>query len=403
LNIIYGLFHHHKKWRDIKMSELSELYVSNTLKTLAVSLVGIFIPIYLLDLDYSLAEVAIFHVIFFGVRPSFDLLTGWLVTRYGPKHVMRLSYFVTTIAMGFLVTLPDIHYPLWLIATVWSFGWASYWLAYHADFSKIKDKAKEGREYGNMMILIRLSAASGPLVGGLLAWAFNVQLVFMLAVGMMFLAAVPLMMSPEPIKTRSKLSFERIPPKKIWRDLLAYAGAGFESTVPTIIWPLFIAVGVFSFDDAVYAKVGFFSSLALIFGLIFLKFSGKLLDRHKGGKLLNYSTMVNSLSHAIRPLISNGWGVGLMNFAYEPFYNGFRLGLTKGIYDRADSFGKARVSYLTTMQTAVAAGKLLFSVIFWILATSFDPIKALQLSFLVAAIGSSLTLVQKFPGLQDKK
>ncbi|MDX1765575.1 MAG: MFS transporter [Candidatus Saccharimonadales bacterium] len=402
LDIIYSLFHHHKKWRDIKMSELSELYLSNTIKTLAVSLVGIFVPIYLLDLGYSLSEVAIFHVIFFGVRPSFDLLSGWLVVRYGPKHVMRLSYFVTTISMALLVTLGEINYPLWLVAVLWSFSWSSYWLAYHADFSKVKDEPTEGKEFGNMAIFVRLASAFGPLIGGLLAWVINVQFVFIVSVGMMFLAAVPLMLSPEPIKRRNNLSFERIPPKKIWRDLLSYWGAGFESITPTVIWPLYIAVAVFAFDDAVYAKVGFFSSLALVFGIVLLRYSGKLLDRHKGGMLFRYSTMASALTHGVRPLITNGLGVGVMSLIYEPFYNGFRLGLTKGIYDRADSFGKARVSYLAVMQTAIASAKLIFAVIFWILAVNYEPVKALQLALLVSALGTAISLVHRFPGLKDK-
>lgn len=51
--LIYRLFERRHYWREMSFSEMAELYTSRVLRTLAVSMVSIFIAIYLYQNGYG--------------------------------------------------------------------------------------------------------------------------------------------------------------------------------------------------------------------------------------------------------------------------------------------------------------------------------------------------------------
>lgn len=52
-------------WRTVGFDELSEIYTSQMLRSLAASLVGIFVPIYLYKIGYSLVAICFMFLIWF--------------------------------------------------------------------------------------------------------------------------------------------------------------------------------------------------------------------------------------------------------------------------------------------------------------------------------------------------
>ena len=385
------------------MSELSELYLSNTLKTFAVSLINIFVPIYLYDLGYSLREIIFFYLVFFMARPFIDYYAGYLVTRFGPKHVMRASYMMTLLALSMMVTLDDVGWPLWFIAVTQAIGWGFYWLSFHVDFSKIKHTKTEGKELGKMAVLTRIVSVLGPLAGGVLAFATSIQFVFLVAVAVMFMATIPLMLTPEPLKTKPSFSLKGVPTKKIWRDFISNAALGVDQVATVMFWPIFISLAVFEFNDAIYAKVGFVTSIAMIVGVLMIKAIGQMLDKNKGRELLHYSTMASALIHAIRPLAATQLSVVLINVMGEPVYNASRMSYSKGLYDRADSFGDMRIPYITTTQIVISSTRTLFLLVIWALTFHFEELEVLQLGMLLAALITPLVLLEGFPAFRTKK
>jgi hypothetical protein len=63
-------------WRDIGFNELSELYTSMLIRSLATSLIGLFVPIYLYKLGYSVRSIFLFFIIFFSVRIFCDIASA---------------------------------------------------------------------------------------------------------------------------------------------------------------------------------------------------------------------------------------------------------------------------------------------------------------------------------------
>src|SRR3989344_2909785 len=71
--------------------ELSELYATMAIKGFALSLIGIFIPIFLLERGFSMAEVGSFYIIQSAFMIIFSLFAAKFIERYGVKHSIFAS------------------------------------------------------------------------------------------------------------------------------------------------------------------------------------------------------------------------------------------------------------------------------------------------------------------------
>ena len=71
-------------WRNVGFDELSELYASMLLRSLALSLIGLFVPIYLYKLGYSITDILGFFTVFFLIRIPVDIVVAFIVGRIGP-------------------------------------------------------------------------------------------------------------------------------------------------------------------------------------------------------------------------------------------------------------------------------------------------------------------------------
>src|SRR4051812_29274710 len=94
-------------WRDVGFDELSEIYISMMFRALALSVVGIFVPIYLYKLGYGLTSILLFYGTFSFMRMLCDVLAGYTVARIGPKHTMLMSTFFQIINLALLLSLPQ--------------------------------------------------------------------------------------------------------------------------------------------------------------------------------------------------------------------------------------------------------------------------------------------------------
>ena len=78
--------------RFLLSKELNALYVSIVLRSLAFSMVGIFVPLYLYkELGYGLNYVVYFYLIYSACFGIFSLPSSWLVDRLNFKYISLIS------------------------------------------------------------------------------------------------------------------------------------------------------------------------------------------------------------------------------------------------------------------------------------------------------------------------
>lgn len=378
--------------------ELSELYTSTMLRSMGLSLIGIFVPIYLYKLDYSLGDIFLFLGLLFIGRVVSDIPAGYMIAFKGPKHTMLYSYLLQIAALLLLLTLPVYQWPLWLIAVVWGVSNSLYWLAYHVDFSKVMHSDHGGKELGFMTIVERMGGIFGPLVGGVIATVFGAQYTIAAAVVLFVLAVAPLFATPEPTRTRQRLWLSHMPLGQLKRDFVAYAALCAENSLTVSLWPLYIAVVIFTTNT--YASVGAVTSIGVVAAILSAQVIGKIVDRHQGGVLLRWSALGMSLLHLIRPFVKGGGGVVLVNIVNEAVTTGYRIPFVKGFYDRADSLPGHRITYIVYAELIGDIGKALPWLILWGLTFVLGDLLAMQIGFVLAALASTLITTQKFPALQ---
>ena len=396
--LIYRLLKAHHYWRFVDFDELSELYTSTMLRSMGLSLIGIFVPYYLYTLGYALPTIFLFLAGIYGVRVIFDVVSGYVVARIGPKHTILLSNLFQITSLGILLSLPMLHWPLWLLALLNGTALSLFFVAYHVDFSKVIHADHGGRELGFMTIMERIGAASGPVVGGVIATVFGPQYTITFAIMMFVGAVLPLFFSAEPTRLHQQIQFHGIPFRKLKWDLVSRFAMGMDNSVSLVLWPLYAAVVLLTVNT--YASVGLVTSLGIVASILTAHFIGQVVDRDKGRFLLNWSLVMNSFVHIIRPFASGFGGTIMVNTSNEAATAGYTMPYTKGMYARAEDLPGFRIAYIILIEVACDLGKSLLLLLAWALCFVMQPLHAIIVTFFVVAATSLLISGQNFPALK---
>ncbi len=384
-------------WRHVGFDELSELYVSSMFRSVALSLVGIFAPLFLLQEGYMLHSILFFYGCLFAARAVMDVIAGYIVAQWGPKHTILLSNSLQIIASAMFLTLPWMHWPLWGIGVIWGAALSLFFIAYHVDFSKIKHSEHGGKELGWMNIMERGGRAVGPIIGGLVATFFGAEYTFLAATAMLIIGLIPLFLSAEAVKTKQKLDFKGLPPRQLKRNIVSFAAATTENTICTVVWPLFM--GLFVLSGYVYAELGFLSSISMFVSVIAAYSIGRLIDNHKGRPLLRASASASAVIHLFRPFVGTVPMALGVNVVHEVAAIGYWMPFYKGVYDTADSWTGRRIVFIVTLE---CVGEICKAIIFFglgLLSLYISPKATLSIAFGVAAVASLLIMTERFRAL----
>lgn len=389
-------------FRKMSFNELSELYTSMLLRSLAMSMSGIFIPIFLYQLNYEVWQILFFYFLAFATQYLFAISAGKTVAKIGPKHTILVSYFIQIITMAGLLSLDNFSGLLLPIAV--SFGLANifFFTAFHIDFSKVKHKKTGGSELGIAYLGERFGAVLGPIVGGLIALIFGAQYIFLVAVIILFSAVIPLFMTKEPTKLNQKLVYHDFKLGKIKRDIMSYSFFTVEVSISMIVWPLFL--GVFIFSESPYIQLGSIMSLSIIVSFAIARIYGKLIDNKQGRNLLRVSVIGNAILHTAR-VFTGGYGTALaVNLTNEVVTPGYRMSIFKGMYDSADDFPGHRIVYISIMEVFSSMSRMLFFGFASIVAYYVGSGKLFfAVLFSIGAICSLLIMLERYPALNSKK
>jgi MFS family permease len=118
-NLLHKILLRRHFWRTENFNELNELYVAMLVRGMSLGMMGIFVPIFLLRLGYSLTAILTIICIYFFTRTFVDIGAAFLVARFGPKHIMVLGQVLFAISSLLFLTLKNMHWPFILLGAVW--------------------------------------------------------------------------------------------------------------------------------------------------------------------------------------------------------------------------------------------------------------------------------------------
>ncbi len=401
--IVTKIFKPKHPWRQVKFDELSEIYVSMLFRGLAISMTGLFVPIYMLKLGYGIDSIIFVVAIFFTARlVFFDILSAYTTARFGPKHSMLIGYALLACNTALFLAINSIDIPLWIIGSIWGGSASFFFIPFHVDFSKIKHSKHGGKELSYVHAMEKTGAVVGPLIGGIVATVFGAQYLFLIATILIIIGLIPLFMTSEPVKTRQHISFYGLPFRRLKRDYFSIGALGIENTISMFLWPLFIGLFVF-LDDKVYAKVGTITTISIIASIFAVYTIGKTIDNKKGRYLLRANSIANAALNLIKPFalsFSPALMVAVLNDVITP---GYRIPYQKGFYDAADDLPGYRIAYISSMEWFSSLCK---SIIWWLLflmTPIFSEYTVISTGFVIAAIASMLIMTERFKALNPTR
>lgn len=388
-------------WRVVDFDELSEIYASQFLRSLALNIIGIFVPIYLYKIGFSLPSLFFMYFIWFAAKPLYALITAKIVAHIGPKHTIALANVVHIVYLSLLITIEDLHWPLALIALAGSLATTMFYLAFEVDFSKIKHAEHGGKELGYEQIFERIGAVLGPVIGGLVATYVDPRYTIVLAIVVLCVSIVPIFMSAEPTHLHQNITFKGFPFRRHRRDFISGMAFNIENLVTVLIWPIFISVTVLTHNT--YVMLGILTAISTGVALLAIYFIGELIDSRKGGQLLKLGVTSNAVLHLLRPFANNVGLILSINVINEPITVAFRLPYQKGRFDAADSLIGYRIAYFTFTNIIAGCGTASFLLLVWLSSLVWPDTIVMQACFVIGSMASLIILSQRFMALRDTR
>ena len=243
---------------------------------LSGSLIGIFVPAYLLTLGYAPVNIFYYFLVYgLAVFVSF-FLAARISKSVGLRPIVIASFPLTLLYISLLYLLRATVFPLSLIAIVQGVGAGLYWFALHSFFmSGVKKAEKMGSKVGMLFGFPQIVGLFGPLAGGLIATRFGFSALLVTAGIAYMIAIIPLLSIPE-VSIMGNLDIPTF--AKLFKEFRRYTLIEFVENIreelEAVVLPLFIFL---TFKSAL--SVGIIGTLAGVGSIIFTLLVGYYTDK----------------------------------------------------------------------------------------------------------------------------
>jgi len=336
-NMNHPLQSHHRLYLlHFKLNKgLKEMYASLSLRTFALHLVGIFVPIYLYTLGFEILEI----VMFFGLYHLFHALlvifvAGKLAKRFGVKHLMLFSMPFLFLYLALVALLQYyLWIPLVLLAFLAGVSSSLYWVGFHSEFAKSTDKKHRGEESSIMNVLSSIVAALGPAIGGVIIVMIGYLALYGLVLFVLLLSIIPLFMSKDFSGKKKYLISKVYSHRSFRKDILPHFVFGITGALFLALWPLIIYLkDIFGNESG----LGLVFTLTFVAGIFLAFYVGRLSDRVKNYLMIfKISNLLFAIIWVVRWFVQSVgllFGIEIVAGLNRPFYS---VPLEKHSYNRA--------------------------------------------------------------------
>lgn len=338
-NPIHHHFHLHR------LREMTALYWVHSLRATAVTFVVILVPIYLINIGYSLREVLLVYALEGLVWLLLLYPALYLMPKLGANFSMVMGSFTIIGSMAFLMYLPVSR--LMILGLIFFNGLSSlYWFAFRLNFTAVTKGKEAGSKIGLTNALFLASQGIAPAVGGIVAQIYGINWAYAVAVTIIVFVSLPLMGKPDVIRwPKPKLSLLNI--KKIMPDLIAITGSTIDDNVGVLVWPLLVFIIIPS-----YAGVGILSAVMVISAIAISLWVGRREASKGEAHYLKQGSLVLSVTNFLRFLTQSVFqvaGINLLSGVGQALYT---TPLASRYYKNATQ--EPTLEYIFAMQVASA-------------------------------------------------
>lgn len=371
-----------------RWTEKRELYSSLTLQAFGVSMVHVFLPIYVFQLGYDFQTLCLLFLGQNMVRLVFHEVSMKAIKLIGVKHCLALGYGLSI--GGFVSVSFASAYPLMLLVGLGliALGDNLYWGPRHVLSAKLFRRRTAGRNISTTLILVHLAAAFGPLAGGLLGQRYGVEVTLVTAAVTVALACLFLFATRDLVLERdaTKKPHRRQIPDQ---HLIANMAHHFQLKASSLLWPLFVFLIVGNLTT-----IGLLFAAGLLATVVITRLVGVMSDRGYQRPLIfvgSYGEAVAFGAKVVATTLGAAYfatllHMGISSLKTAPF--------AAALYKNARDYGI--YDYTKTVQMAGCWGSIVLWAVAYLLGLLLDPSQAMIGVFVCAALVSPLqTLITR--------
>jgi len=305
-------------------SGYSSLYTGRTLQLAGYSLIGLFLPIYLLIAFGQKIEQVFYFFIVSDILYIFFLPWGaQLLNKIGLRRSLRISVFLFSgfyISLMLLETNFSVFLSLALMTVV--LGRVFFWLPFHTDLARFTDVTNRGKAIGLLSATYIFLGVVMPIISGFIISRYGYNLVFILVVTLYLCSFVPFLTLPS---THEKFSWSYLETirqffaKKNRKLVLSNMANGAENDIAVIIWPIFIWQ-MFKGD---FFAVGIISSLIILVAIVLQLFVGNYIDIHDKRKMMHWGSLLYAAGWFAKVFVFTPWQIFIVG-TYHNFTGIFK-------------------------------------------------------------------------------
>ncbi|MFP4117612.1 MAG: hypothetical protein ACLFTR_01685 [Candidatus Woesearchaeota archaeon] len=350
-------FDNHHGIRYLLNKELTEIYITHALRNFAHSMVGIFVPIYLLQSGLQLYQVFLFYIIAYSIEFFFFIFGSRFSSYMGIKHSILLSmpliilFFVALYKIETLFSL----LPLWLLFILLSSLFAAamflYWFSFHVDFAKFSDSENEGKQVGTLQAITTLFSVLGPLFGGLIITIFSFDLLFIIVSIILFAATIPLFMTEEIHTPKYTFTFKTF--KTIDRRSRAvYLAEGARQVSALIVWPILLYIIAIQ-----TSSMGLLYSITNLLLAIFSIFVGRFSDKVDRKHMMRIGAVTHGFSLTLRSLFTSFFAIFSLQSLGAISFPLLNIPYSSIVYTKARKYGVS--TFIILRQSLFNLGRIM--------------------------------------------
>lgn len=310
--------------------EIDELYVYEFLKNFGTSIIGIFIPIYILSQGLSIHHAGLFIILSGFVSVFLSYPVSRFIAEKGFKHGLAVSYvFLLPGLISIQVFTVDM--PL-IIASglLYNLGRVMHNISVNSEFAVDSNSDSRGKDSGKMLSLPHASRIIAPVLGGAIFASAGFQTLLVISIIFLGLSVVPLMLTAD----------HRDPMEYRFRDLMEYdlrqvlpvfVARGVDAVSSVDVFALFIFTLVGSTLD-----VGWVNTLDSL-GFVLTGFlTGVIVQRFGERKPLIIGALANGIINMSRGFIATPIQAFMLSFLGGVMFQIYHVPLYSSFADIAE-------------------------------------------------------------------
>lgn len=376
--------HHHIDFLILLKDRLGLLYIHLMLQAFAISLIAIFVPIYLLSIGFRLEKVFFYLLIEWSVFGLFSPLYGKIIHKVGLREVILIRTPIFILALYLLNLLQEsilLQTHFYIVPILMGFSSALYTLSITSLFAYYIGDKNQSLKTAKMMTYPKFVSILAPAIGGLVSATLGFSFLLVMVMFLLLISIIPIYKIKKNID-HPKFDINILKEIKIeLHEFIFLNSYGIKSFIIFI----FLPIAIYLYNQNIISLGLIISFLSLV-SAFFTLYVGKLSDKLGTIKLIRIGAIVTALL-----FLSMGYFFESNILYFLSIFSGFvgiliDLPYETHLYKKSRSSAHSPLEFLVFKEFSLYFGRLILFSLMIILLSNID------IAFYIGSLASFIFL-----------